>query len=403
MGLGAYPTISLAEARVEADRCRKLVAQGIDPRNERKQVLRAETFRDATAAYFELKREGLKGNGTAGRWLSPIDNHVIPKIGDRPVAELSLEDLVEVLKPIWRNDTGRKAHDRIAQIMTHAKARNPAVLENSADIKKDIGALLPHVRRKSEHHPSLPWEQVPELWLSLDDTVTHAGLKFYLLTLPRTANVTNMVWSEVDWETRVWDIPPEQMKNGKAFSAPLSRQALKILKLAKAKFKNHTDFVFPSETAWKKGVISENTWGKWLKDHGWKDPDGRFAVPHGFRASFGTWCGDNQICEKDMQKRCIQHVVDSDEDAAYLRSKLLPPRLDVMQAWADHVTSLETAKLRSFIARSEHAENLDLPAEKAGPDGTVRTRREVEEWLRADEEEFQSMLHDDSVPRKKRD
>lgn len=382
MGLGSYPTISLAEARIEHERCRKLVAQGIDPRTERKRILRPETFREATNKYFELRREGLKANGEAGRWMSPINNHVLPKIGEKAVAQISLDDVVEVLLPIWRTDTGRKTHDRVAQILTNAKARNPEVMAGVTDIKDSIRKLLPHVMRKSKNHPALPWQQMPELWNALNDSVVHSGLKFYLLNLPRTSNVTKMVWDEVDWENGVWDIPPARMKTDLGFSAPLSKQSLAVLQFTRTKYRNASDYVFPSPTAWKSGVISGNTWGKWLEENDWKASDGRHVVPHGFRATFATWCGDNDICDKEMQKRCIQHVVESEEDAAYLRSKLLPQRLSVMQKWADFITSLELKNQQSRNNQRRLKEQMDLPHEKPGKSGYSRTRREIDEWAR---------------------
>ncbi len=398
MGLGSYPTISLAEARIEHERCRKLVAQGIDPRTERKQVLRPETFREATDKYFELKSEGLKGGGLAGRWLSPINTHIIPKIGDKPVAQLTLDDLVDVLKPIWKTDTGRKAHDRLSQIMTNAKARTPDVLHDVADVKKSIKHMLPHVRRTNTNHPSLDWELMPKLWVSLGDSVVYTGFKFYLLNLPRTSNVTKMTWSEVDWKKKVWDIPPSRMKGDIGFSAPLARQSIELLKFAKESFKADNDFVFPSPAARKHGVISANTWGDWLEDNKWNANDGRHAVPHGFRATFGTWCGDNQVCDIDMQKRCIQHVVEKPEDAAYLRSKLLPQRLKVMQEWADFVTSLEDAQLQKARKQKELNERLDQPHERADAKGQRRTEREVMEWLREDSvEQAEAAEHDERM------
>ncbi len=387
MGLGPYPVVTLAEARVKAERCRKLVARGIDPREHKTEVRKPETLQEATSKYFALKKSGLKGEGEAGKWLSPIDNHILPKLGDRAVTELTLDDLVGAIEPIWKKDTGRKALDRISQVLVNAKARDPEVMSGVDDIKASIKSLLPHIVRTTENHPALPWEQVPELWLSLDDSVTNLGFKFYLLNLPRTSNVTKMKWSDVDWSAKIWDIPPLSMKQSKPFAAPLSTQSVAILRTAKIRFKSDRDFVFPSLTAWKKGHISENTWAKWMKSNDWKADDGRFAVPHGFRASFGTWCGDNQICPKEMQKRCIQHKVESDEDAAYLRSKLLPERLSVMQRWADYVTSLEVAASESQRKRAARLEALDLPAEPPGKDGFSRTQREVEEWLREDDVE----------------
>ncbi|WP_299621819.1 integrase arm-type DNA-binding domain-containing protein [uncultured Tateyamaria sp.] len=400
MGLGSYPTITLAEARIEHERCRKLVAQGVDPRTERKTVMKPETLNEATDKYFELKREGLKRNGQAGRWLSPLNNHILPKLGSKPVAKLTVEDCVEVLEPVWRQDTGRKALDRLAQVLTNAKARNPEVLGSHNDIRESIRALLPHVRRKNKKHPSLPWDQVPSLWMSLGGSVFDVGFKFYLLNLPRTANVTQMVWAEVNWEEKIWDIPGERMKTGEEFAAPLAWQSMAILRKAKSEFSSKNDFVFPSETAWKKGVISENTWRLWLRSNGWKAKDGRFAVPHGFRASFGTWCQDNQICDGQMAERCIQHRVDSQKAAAYLRSELLDQRSAIMQKWANFVTSLEDEKIQKARAEEEVQRELDEPLERENTQGKRRTGREVMEWLREDSvEQEEAVEHDETMAR----
>lgn len=376
-GLGAYPDVSLAKARQIAARCRQLVNDGIDPRERPSKVQRPETFKEATYTFFELKRTALKDDGKAGRWMSPIEIHLLPTLGDKPILKVTLDDIVEALKPIWERDVGRKAENRVSQILTNAQARNPEVLSGVADISKSVKALLPRVVRKNKNHPALPWEQMPKLWLSLGDSVFHTALKFYLLNIPRTSNVTYMVWHEVDWEARIWDIPEERMKSGIEFAAPLSQQSVNLLKHAQKRLSiDNSDFVFPSETAWKKGVVSENTWNQWLKANEWKDADGRFAVGHGFRATFGTWCGDNQICDEKMAERCIQHKVESKNAAAYLRSKLLPQRSAIMQRWSDYVTSGVALKERQDRERAE----LDQIADKDG-----RTLQEVNQWYRAGE------------------
>lgn len=385
VGLGGYPAITLARARQEAERCRELLRQGIDPREERRTVRHAETFREATGILFEKKRGRLKDGGNAGRWMSVLDNHILPKIGDRTVNLLTLADLAGTIEPIWHRELGKKAIDRIGQIMTHAQARYPGeVLPGVADVKNSIRTLLPDVRRDSENHPMLPWEDAPKLWMALGDSVAHTAFRFYLLNVPRVSIVTQLVWDEIDWEGKIWDIPAARTKTDEDFAAPLSNQSMDILRIAKRRFRSdESPYVFPSDSAWKKGYVSENTWNQWMRDNNWKADDGRFAVAHGMRATFGTWCGDNQICDQKLSELCIQHKVMNANAAAYLRSQLIVQRRDIMQKWANHITSLAREKQKRILAQDQFQKELDMPVEPGG-----RTRREVEEWLRPDSDEL---------------
>ncbi|WP_216646958.1 integrase arm-type DNA-binding domain-containing protein [Roseivivax sp. THAF197b] len=399
MGLGAYPAVSLKRAREKAQECRKAVAEGRGPRKLWSKPARSKTFKDVSYEFFDLYKGKLKGDGEAGRWLSPLKTHVFPKIGNRPIAELSLDDLVEVIWPINGRDVGRKALDRINLIMDHARGREQTHL---SDVKRLVKAQLPRTSRKSVGHPALDWRDMPGLWLALGDSVAHIGLKFYLLNVPRTSNVTQARWDEIDMQAGVWDIPPETTKTGEPFAAPLARQSMDLLRIAKRHFvMEGNDHIFPSPTARKKGVISENTWGKWLKDHDWKAADGRHAVAHGFRATFATWCGDEQVCEKDMAVRCIQHKVENAADAAYLRSRLLPQRRAVMQRWADFVTSGELAAQEAHRRKEEQKSYLESYPEKPGRNGEQRTGAEIEEWYRRDNEDDKDLptgAHEEDMP-----
>jgi len=397
-GLGAYPLISLARARDRADKCRVLILEGIDPRQKPSVVHKPETFKEAAEKLFDLKRDALKGGGEAGRWMSTLEHHVFPKIGDCNVVELTLADLVGVLVPIWERDIGLKAINKIDQVMTNVKARNPAVMADVSNISKSIKALLPQVRRKNTNHPALPWDRMPALWMALGDSVAHTALKFYLLNIPRTSNVTGAVWSEIDWDAGVWDIPGESMKTEEAFAAPLAMQSRALLRDAQKRLLiEGSPYIFPSSTAHKKGVVSENTWGSWLRENDWKADDGRAAVAHGFRATFGTWCGDNEVCDQKMAARCIQHKVESKQDAAYLRSKLLTQRLRIMQAWADFVTS---------GAADAQAARKQADAQREKLDGVVGwgglTLREVEGWAKADADDHREteLLQDEDECRR---
>jgi len=166
MGLGAYPATSLAEAREHASTWRGFVRQGIDPVAEReRQQKEAErnlhSFEDVALDCFESLKADLKGDGKNGRWFSPIKLHVIPKLGDRPIAEIDQIDIRDALAPIWHDkpDVARKAMNRINKIFRHSVA-----LGLDADLQAPSKAkiLLGRRRHKEQHIPSLPWAEVPD-------------------------------------------------------------------------------------------------------------------------------------------------------------------------------------------------------------------------------------------------
>jgi len=127
MGLGRWPDVSIAEARQRAADARKQLRDGIDP-IETRAALRHRPQRlnvkDAIYGCFEARQAELKGDGKAGRWLSPLSVHIIPKIGDCAIEDLDQHILKDVLEPIWhtKSDVARKAVNRLNLTLKHAAA-----------------------------------------------------------------------------------------------------------------------------------------------------------------------------------------------------------------------------------------------------------------------------------------
>lgn len=159
MGLGGFPTLSLAEARKLGEHWRKVAATGRDPVKEREAEARAARREDIsllhiTADAFEARKAELKGDGKAGRWLSPLENHVLPKLGKVPMTELDQRDIRDTLAPIWHTkaDTARKAMNRLSIVFRHAAAlgldvdlqateKAKALLGKSRHVPKNIPAM----------------------------------------------------------------------------------------------------------------------------------------------------------------------------------------------------------------------------------------------------------------------
>jgi len=370
MGLGSYPAVNLKKAREEHREAESLVKLKIDPKLARDQKLRrGAKLKDVVEEYFETREAKLK---LGRQWLSPF-RHVLPRLGEKPVDSISVDDLIRTFEPIWKSKypTAVRAMSRLNQVLMYAAGQGDWDVD--VTVIQKAKARLGQVKHTAKSHQALPWNELPDLWQSLDKSVTNTALKFYMLTVVRVSNVTYAEWGEFDDKLSVWSIPAERMKTSKPFRVPLSWQARKLLG------KRGKGLVFPSNSARVRGVVSENTWNKYFRSNGWE------TTAHGLRSTFRDWCAETKVCDDKLAELCIQHETAKGNKVAraYHRSDMLDARREVMAKWADFVTSKEQAALDEKAKRYQSVAALDLPIE-AGKHGRARTRREVEEWSRND-------------------
>ena len=334
MGLGGYPEIGLAAARDLADRWRTMAKQGRDPVKEREREARAARREDIslavlTADAFEARKAELKGDGAAGRWLSPLNVHVLPKLGRVPVTDLDQRDIRDTLAPIWHTkaDAARKALNRLSIIMRHAAALG---LDVDLQATEKAKALLGKSRHVSKNIPAMAWGDLPGFYASLEEpTKTHLALRLLILTGVRSAPLRNIRLDQIEGD--VWTVPAEAMKGRKgateAFRAPLSREAQRIIDLARPHARN--GFLFPNT---RQGVISDMTLSRHMERRGLE------ARPHGFRTSLRTWLAEATDAPHEVAETVLGHVTDSGVVRAYRRTDYLEQRRALLERWADHVT-----------------------------------------------------------------
>lgn len=379
MGLGSYPEISLARARDLARENRSLAAEGKNPIAIRKELRRqGMSIEDALTELFEKKRDSLKGGGEAGRWWSPVATHIIPAIGNVGVADLTVSTIVEKLGRVYieKPATGDKLFTRLKMALDYAAAQDDRVKPEIVDRAK---IQLPRKRtlrqRQDEgHHPALDWRNAPRLWASLDTSLIDTCLAFYLLTLPRVANIAEMRWPEVDLMKAVWTIPPENTKTGVSFDAPLTPPALDILKTAKRfALADAGDLVFPNPKGRKTRNFHVNFLNNRLQRDEWPSTTkGKLAVAHGLRSTFSTYLVSNGVCDARLAEMSIQHEVRTKQERAYQRADLLKQRRAILERWADWLLSASKEKHRHRLAMNSEAET-----------SSDRTRLDVERWARA--------------------
>jgi hypothetical protein len=207
MGLGAYPTVGLAEVRQAVEEAHALLRSGVDPlaaRQARKEALarsaqeetrKAITFREAALETMAAKRGGWSNTKHAAQWLATLEQHAFPQLGALHVAEVNLPAVLGVLRPIW-------------PIIPETRAG-----ENPARWRGLLSEELPPPRRvrRVVHRPALPWQQLPEFWIALSavEGMGALALRFAILTAARTGEVRGMTWREVDLDAALWtDLPP---------------------------------------------------------------------------------------------------------------------------------------------------------------------------------------------------
>lgn len=334
MGLGSIGEVSLKEAREESERWRAVARSGLDPisqreKHKREAVKRLHLLKDVAADAFESRKAELKGDGKAGRWFSPLELHILPKLGKTPVAEIDQTQIRDVLSPIWHTkaETARKALNRLDICVRHAAALG---LEVDIQAVAKARALLGQQRHEATNIPAMPWHEVPTFYKRLSDgSITHLALRLLILTGVRSGPLRFLHVDQIDGD--VWTIPGEAMKGRKGktqdFRVPLTPEALDIIKAALPLARD--GFLFPSI---KKGVISDATMSRLM------ERDEIAYRPHGFRSSLRDWIAEATDTPHDIAETTLGHTVGGKVERAYRRTDFLEQRRKLLERWAKHVT-----------------------------------------------------------------
>lgn len=358
MGLGSITDVSLADARKAAAKWRAIARDGKDPIQERERERREAArnrhlLADVAADAFETRKAELKGDGKAGRWISPLEIHVLPKLGQMPVADIDQTVIRDTLRPIWKAKaaTAEKALQRLGIVIRHAAALGYAVdLQAVAKAK----ALLGSQGRQIENIPSLPWQDVPGFYASLSDgSATHLALRLLILTGLRTAPVRLMRTDHIAGD--VLTVPADLMKarKGRAedFRVPLAGEAIEVIEEAKRQARD--GFLFPSP---RKGVLSDMTMSRFMERRGMAER------PHGFRSSLRVWLAEHG-CPHDIGEMILAHSVLGRVEKAYQRSDLLEVRRPWLDSWARFVT---TGRTMDMTGHAQAADVIDLTKAAGG-------------------------------------
>ena len=325
--LGTYPELSLAQARGLALANLRVVLEGQDPvlKKSRKAI---PTFALAAKTVVEQRRASW-AQKEGEDWLRAFRLHVFPEIGDKLVSAVTTLHLLELVARILSTNppTGRRVLRYISTVMDWA------VLHGYRDdhpVGEALVAALPKGKGEVAHYPSVPHSEIAEVLVAIRTSrawiLTRLALVFLILTGARSGEVRGAVWDEISLAERLWIIPGNRMKTGEEHRVALSSHAVAILKIA-LKLGSGTGLIFPSN----KGAM---LYTKDLADV--LHRLGIAAVPHGFRSTFRTWCGDTGVLWEQAEAS-LSHAVGSPVERSYARGDLLERRRPVMKAWAKYL------------------------------------------------------------------
>ena len=327
LGLGGFPLVTLAMAREAALANRRAVHAGDDPLALKRTRRGVPTFAEAARKVFELRRGGWRNAKHAGQWITTLEQFVFPRIGARGVNEISTEDVIAVLGPIWHDKptTAKRVRQRIGAVLTWAVAQGFRP-DNPADAVK---AVLPkHNGAGSNAHRALPYCEVADaiaaVRASSADTSTKLAFEFVVLTAARSGEVRLATWTEIDMDAATWIVPGERMKAGREHRVPLSPRAVEVLNEAQALRSKHSDLVFRG----RRGALADSAMTHMLRRVGID------ATAHGFRASFRVWAQERTRFPREVCEAALAHTLKDKAEAAYARSDLFEKRRELMDTWA---------------------------------------------------------------------
>lgn len=339
--LGSAAKISITEAKELAERFRVGLIKGelpVTPKDELKKEIEAEaepTFEKyALETVEKIASVRLwKNEKHKEQWFSTIKTYAMPVLGDKKMSEIKRADVLAVLQPIWltKTETASRVRGRLENIFSYAitdglMEYNPALWRGN--LERDLPPLTKV--KQVEHHEAMPLEELQEKISCFYPATNRSrrAILFTILTASRVGESVPAKWEEIDWEHKVWSVPPERRKDGKPYPhrVPLSTQTIDLLKSIERK----SEYIF--------GVSEKSLGSRYsLRSILQKMTKTEYTM-HGFRSTFRDWCAENGVPDI-LAEKSMSHTTGNAVTQAYQRSDLLEQRRPVMQAWADAVFS----------------------------------------------------------------
>jgi len=335
MGLGSFPTITLADAREKARVHRTKIAAGQDPILIRRQTASAavaeraaqQTFASVASQYVAQHEKGWKNKKHGAQWTATLETYAAPIVGRLLIRDVTTAHVIRVLEPIWltKTETATRVRSRMELVLDFAAARGLREGLNPARWRGNLDAALPKPSKvaKVQHHAALDIREMVDFMARLNTLPGNGAraLEFAVFTAARSGEVRGAKWMEIDLLNSLWTIPAARMKSGREHRVPLSRPAIRLLRELPTADKD--DLVFPGVD----GQLSDMTLTAVLRR---MKVD---ATVHGFRSTFRDWISESTAHSTEVAEMALSHAVGDKVEAAYRRGDLFEKRVALMSEW----------------------------------------------------------------------
>lgn len=340
LAIGIYPTVTLADARRKRDDAKRLLADGIDPNQQRKEQKQASkidsvnTFKNIALEWYEGRKDRWSV-GYRDDMMDAFEKDVFPYIGNRPIAEIKPMELLEVLSIMEKRGATeklKKVRQRCGEVWKYAIITGRAEYNPAPDL---ASAFVPH---KREHYAHLSVSELPEFLSSIDkymgSQIVRVALRVLILTGVRPGELRKAEWSEINFDTGVWEIPAEKMKMRRPHIVPLSEQVIDLLKQIHP-ISGSYQYIFPSRTDYRKH-ISDMALNTMIRRMGYS---GR-ATGHGFRHTMSTILHEQGYNTAWIETQ-LAHVDKNSIRGTYNHAQYIDGRREMLQWYADYMGALE--------------------------------------------------------------
>ncbi|MES2204782.1 MAG: integrase arm-type DNA-binding domain-containing protein [Pseudomonadota bacterium] len=345
ISLGTYPEVSLKDARERRDEARKLLAQQIDPSENRKAVkasrlAKSENSFEVVAREWHSKYSANWSASHGDRLLKRLEKDIFPWLGEMSIADITASTLLKVVQRIEERGALETAH-RVQQNCSQVFRYGIATSRCERDPVPDLKGALPATKAKHLAAFTQP-EEIAPLLRAIDDyqgmLVTKCALKLAPLVFVRPGELRAAEWAEIDLEKAEWNIPAERMKMRQPLLVPLSTQSINILKEIYA-LTGTGRYVFPSARSTLR-PMSNNAVLAALRRMGFAKEE---MSGHGFRAMARTVLDEVLGVRPDFIEHQLGHAVRDPNGRAYNRTAHLAERRKMMQQWADYLDQLKSS------------------------------------------------------------
>lgn len=338
---GEYPDISLADARKLRAKAKELLAKDIDPKEHKDNLSRQQkerienTLFNVAAKWFEVKKTEVTPDYAIDVWRS-LELHVFDQLGKYPISEVTAPIAIKTVKPIAEKgslETVKRINQRLNEIMNYAV--NTGLIHSNPL----IGIKAAFERPKKQNMPSIKPGELPKFMQALSiasiKIVTRYLIEWQLHTMVRPSEAAGAMWSEIDFDNKLWNIPAERMKKKRPHSIPLTEQSLNLLNAIKP-ISGHREHIFPADRN-PRDHTNTQTANAAIKRMGYKDK----LVAHGLRSLASTTLNE-QGFDADLIEAALAHVDDNEVRRAYNRADYLKRRAKMMFWWSEHIERCAT-------------------------------------------------------------